>query len=262
MKRILIIIAAAALIAGCAAKDDSIRMPADQSLEVGKKLLKDSEYTEAVRYFEHSIKEAASPETAMQAQIYLADTYFVSGNYAEAIPAYELYLEIYPDSKLEPKAMLNLALCYYNQITTVDRDMEPIEKALKYFSMLAAKYPDYGTRYKPKDKVEELRIMLAQRELYVLEFYLRIGEGECAERRMNYLENHYSELGLLSEGYFKLGEYFEDEGKDIKASNYLLKYVETGLERERLKEVREMLEDIRDRLMKKQEKDKLEQMQK
>lgn len=61
---------------------------------------------------------------------------------SEAIKAFESLLDEYPESKIAPKALVQLAGIYQNQMVDKLRPAESFDSAQKYFYQVYEKYPD------------------------------------------------------------------------------------------------------------------------
>jgi len=259
MKKILFIVLAVALIIGCSSKP-TVRIPADQSFKDGLAFMDNEDYEEAVDMFENTVREADNSEMARKAQILIGDAYFMDERYVDAIPAYETYIEIYPDTPDEARAIFRAGLSHYKLQKTIDRDIAATEKALKFFNLLVKKYPKYDeNNFKPKEKIAELIERLAQREKYVAEFYLRIKKADCAEGRIVFLGHKYPKSKAYKEINFIAGETFFDRDEYDKAIKYLEKYIELDPNGEDVEDAKDMIkdakEDYKDYLIRKAERE-------
>ncbi|MEF3255749.1 MAG: outer membrane protein assembly factor BamD [Deferribacterales bacterium] len=194
----------------CSSKDKP-RRPAEEWLKEGVQYFEKKKYLKAAEALENAIIEAENPEIAAQAQLLLGDSYFFMKDYEQAIPSYKEYLNIYPDSPDARRAMYRLALSYYNQIDTVDRDQSNTEEALKLFLKIKEKYPDFAKENKIDKKITELRNMLAEKELYVAKFYIRIKEPKAAMLRLEYLVDNFKGTKSYPEGLIMLAEFYVNE---------------------------------------------------
>lgn len=198
------------LVAGCSSKEPP-KKPAEEWLKEGTEYFQKKKYQKAAEALENAIIEADSPELAAQAQLLLGDSYFLMKEYEQAIPSYKEYLNIYPDSPDAKRAMYRLGLSYYNQVDTVDRDLQNAELALKTFEQLKEKYSDFAKENKVDKKIVELRNLLAEKELYVAKFYFRIKEPAAAIKRLEYLVKNFKGTKSYPEGLIMLAENYVDK---------------------------------------------------
>ncbi|PMP71091.1 MAG: hypothetical protein C0187_04555 [Calditerrivibrio nitroreducens] len=209
-KKILIFLIFIFIVVGCSSKEPP-KKPAEEWLKEGTQYFQKKKYQKAAEALENAIIEAESPDLAAQAQLLLGDSYFLMKEYEQAIPSYKEYLNIYPDSPDAKRAMYRLGLCYYNQVDTVDRDLENAELALKTFTQLKEKYPDFAKENKVDKKIVELKNLLAEKELYVAKFYFRIKEPASAIKRLEYLVKNFKDTKAYPEGLIMLAESYVDK---------------------------------------------------
>ncbi|MDK2791406.1 MAG: outer membrane protein assembly factor BamD [Deferribacteres bacterium] len=209
------------LFTGCSKKPEETKS-ADVWLKEGLTYFEKGKYKKAAEAFEKSIIEADNPEIAAQAQIFLADSYFFLKNYEEAIPSYEEYLDIYPDSEYAKQALHRLALCYYSQIDTIDRDQTPTKKALENFTKLNEKYPEYAKNADVPAKIKELREMLAEREYYVAKFYLRTKKYKAAEMRFTNIVKNFRDTEIFPKAAIDFAKYMVEYTNNKTEAIYIL----------------------------------------
>lgn len=207
--------------AGCSSKEP-VQKSSEEWLKDGIAYFQKKKYSKAAEALENAVIEAETPEIAAQAQLLLGDSYFFLKDYEQAIPSYKEYLNIYPDSPDAKRAMYRLGLSYYNQIDTVDRDMSNTEEAIKVFSKILEKYPDFAKEKGLDKKVVEMRNMLAEKEFYVAKFYFRIKEPQPAIKRLEYILANYKDTKIYPEAVLTLAEYeVNDPAKAQQVANLL-----------------------------------------
>ena len=99
---------------------------------------------------------------------------YVKGDYLVASDEYQRFLELHPFHRMAPFAQYRLALSYYNQMGTDDRDPGPLERGLASFQKVVALYPQSLYVDEARAKIQELTHRQAQREFYVGHFYTRM----------------------------------------------------------------------------------------
>ena len=62
-----------------------------------------------------------------------AEAYYVNKQYPEAIEEYKRFIKIHPANKLAGYAQYRIGMSHFNQMKEVDRDPEPVIKALDAF---------------------------------------------------------------------------------------------------------------------------------
>lgn len=253
MKKLLVILLAAASIVSCAKPE--VRLNAEESMQKGLALFQKKNYDEAIPLFENSIMEAQTPDIASKAQLFLADSYFLSKKYPEAIPAYQQYLDIYGSSEDANLAMLRMGLSHYALMDKVDRDMGAAEGALRSFTTLREKDPAFAKEHDLTKKIVELRNMLAKRELMVAEFYIRIKEPQAGLKRLDFIIERYKDTESYEDALYDYGKYYaEIEGKENDALRYFNQLMKENPETKYAKDVAKQLVALLDRVQKRLDK--------
>ena len=132
---------------------------------------------------------------------------------------YQRFLDLHPIDRLAHLAKLRIGLCYYHQIKTIDRDIEPVQKALTVFQNLVAEAPQSLYAQKAEPYVNELKIKLANREFYIGYFYFKKGAYPAALARMNQILKDYPESNKTSDVLFYLGASYQKTGELEKAKD-------------------------------------------
>jgi len=193
---------------------------AEVSMKKGMEYFKKKKYSKAVKHFENSLMEADNPKIASKAQLFLADAYFLGKKYAEAIPAYKQFLDIYSETDDAKIAMMRLGLSHYALIDSVDRDMAAVEGSLDAFEKLRDRDPGFTREYKLTPKIVELRGMMADRELYVAKFYFRTKKPDSAEGRLKYLIKNYSDTKAYEDALYLYAGWLADKDRESEAVKY------------------------------------------
>jgi outer membrane protein assembly factor BamD len=100
-----------------------------------------------------------------------AYSYYVSQDYSEAILSAQRFLALHPGSREAPYAYYVVAVSYYEQITSVDRDQKVTLKALDALNELIRRYPASDYAADARLKVDLTRDHLAGKEMEVGRYY-------------------------------------------------------------------------------------------
>ncbi|AEI14226.1 MULTISPECIES: outer membrane protein assembly factor BamD [Flexistipes] len=244
MKRIVLLLIASLMVFSCAGKNAG-EITANELFQQGLNQFSEEDYNDAAKLFERTIMKANTPELAASAQLFLADSYFMMEDYAQAIPSYEQYLNIYGGSKEEPRVIYRLATSYYRLIPSIDRDQTNTRKALKQFEILEKKYPEFAKEKNTDKLINKLRNKLARKEMYIADFYFRIGEEEAAAARLKNIVENYKNTKVFPRAALRLSEYFIEKGKhETQAVTYLNSVLRQENGKQYLSEVSEMLDKL------------------
>ena len=85
---------------------------AEKSYQAAFSLLKSGEYDQAIAAFANFQQQFPASQFGDNAQYWMAEAYYVKGDFAKALPAYQAMLVNYPASKKLSHAMLKIGYSY------------------------------------------------------------------------------------------------------------------------------------------------------
>jgi len=150
-----------------------------------------------------------------------ADRLFKEKDYPGAIQEYKRFLELHPIHKSASYSQYRIGLSYFKQIRSIDRDIEPVQKALSAFDTIVNVYP--GSEYK-NDSTEKIKICrdkLAEREFYIGNFYMRKEDYQAAIVRFTNVLTDYNDTGIVEKTLYHLGIAYSSSSKADKAKETL-----------------------------------------
>ena len=105
----------------------------------------------------------------------LGDAYFEKKEYLLAGGVYTDFLNAHPDDENVPYVLWRLAECFENLSLTIDRDQAYTLKAIERLTYLKNRYPSSQYALEADESLVRLNQKLADRELYVGDYYYRTG---------------------------------------------------------------------------------------
>ena len=177
------------------------------------------DYHDALKKFEE-LKSSFpdSPPYTVWAELKVGDCHFLKEEYVEAIAAYEEFKKIHPSHEEIPYVQFQIAMSYFNQMHSLDRDQTPTKKALSSFEYLIASYSPSLFTEKAKEKVAVCKKRLADHEFYIGNFYYKHGRFEAAAPRFEGLLEKFPKvpeedktLYLLGKSYIELDQWKKAE---------------------------------------------------
>jgi outer membrane protein assembly factor BamD (BamD/ComL family) len=150
-----------------------------------------------------------------------ADKLYDQRNYLEASLTYERFLELH---RLHPKAdfaQYRLGLSDLKQFRSVDRDIEPVTKALKAFQLFLTNYPDSLYAADVRTNVATCRRYLAESELSIGRFYYRQGTYQAAISRFEEVIKEFGDLPVKEQTLYLLGQAYAASGNHKQARERL-----------------------------------------
>jgi len=148
-------------------------------------------YDKAKRSFETLLNQYPFSEYSLLAELKTADSNYHLGNYEEALLQYKDFEEHHPTNEAIPYVMFQMAMCYYNQIDKIDRDISHASNAIYAFSRQLRAFPNSPYNEEVKARIMAARNFLANHEYYVASFYERTYAYEEARARLEYLLRQY-----------------------------------------------------------------------
>ena len=151
-----------------------------------------------------------------------AEAFFEKEQYPEAIIEYQHFLDLHRIHVLAPYAQFKLGESHGKLIKTIDRDPDPVHKALEAFEKLRREYP--GSRYETQaqEKIRELHESLAQTHLFVGQFYYRREAYLAAAHRFETVVNEHPDLEVAGDALYHLALTYHDLGVDEWAREKLI----------------------------------------
>jgi outer membrane protein assembly factor BamD len=172
-----------------------------------KELLdRDNDPKAAAKLFDEVERQHPYSPWARRAQLMSAFSYYLAKDYTSAIQAGQRFLSIHPGNKDAPYAYYLVALCYYEQISDVDRDQKVTQEALQALQEVQRRYP--GTEYAAdaRLKVDLVYDHLAGKDMEIGRFYEKTGDWLAAQLRFQNVVDTYQTTSHAPEALYRLTE--------------------------------------------------------
>ena len=154
---------------------------------------------------EIQLRYTYSPYAAL-AELRTGDAYFEKEEYEQAAIEYEEFLKRHPGHAEAPYATYRLALSYYKEIKSPDRDPLDTRLALQWFNTFVEKYPDSPLVPDAHARALRCRDRLARREIYIGNFYSRRDNYKAAAGRYKIVVEDYNDTQRYQEALYLLGK--------------------------------------------------------
>ncbi len=143
---------------------------------------------------------------AKRSQLGIADGYIRNREYANAISAYQVYLEFYRLDYDSPEVIYNLGYAYHKLYKGKGRRVDYQQQALVAFSELKKTYPEYymNSNASELEKISTNRILDA--EIHVGELYIRLKDYDSVVRRLEGTYDAFPQSKSLPEAQFTLAK--------------------------------------------------------
>lgn len=153
---------------------------------------------------------------AVDAQLRIADVYFMQELYPEAASNYETFRDLHPKHERIAYAMFRIAKSYFKDMpSNVARDLTSAQKCADAYNDFLRRFPTAPEATEAHGDLEKARLMLASKELYIGNFYLYHNFYESARPRFQKVIDMYPETQAAVEARDKLAvamSRYEKEG--------------------------------------------------
>lgn len=208
-------ILAAFLLQGCATTQ-----PANKSTDMlykeGEQLFQKGSYEEAIAQWKKVKESYQSPELITQAELNIANAYFLNADYIESAAAYEDFRKLHPSHPQAGFALFRQGMSYFKQIHSIDTDQTPVKNALTIFESYLKLYPTGEQLGEVQEKIRDCRDKQLQYELYVGIFYLKTKAYKSAIGRFEDALKAYPDLARRDEVLYYLGRSYLEDGQKSK----------------------------------------------
>lgn len=185
-------------LSGCGVVDYFFLAPPEDTArelaESGTQALEEKDYDRAIKAFS-TLKERYpfSPFTT-NAELGLADAYFLNEEYTPAVTAYKEFEAIHPSHESIPYVLFRIGVANYEQFESIDRPQDNIKEAMQYFQRVASSFPDSEYASLADGYIGKCRRLIAEHEIYVADFYWNTEQYGAAWKRYEYIMENFPEL--------------------------------------------------------------------
>jgi len=220
MKKPIIIFIACLLVASCASKTGKKTEDPGDLYVNGVNFVKIKKYDKAIDNFNQIRENFPFDPLALVATVKLADVYFEQKKYLLATGIYEEFFKIHPEDENIPYVLSRLGECYEILSLTIDRDQNYTLKGIERYTYLKNRYPASTYAQAVDVKLSKLIQKLADRELYVGEFYYRTFQYNAAILRLGYFLKKYPDAKGRDLALYYLGASHKELGNLAKSEQY------------------------------------------
>ena len=150
------------------------------------------------------------------------EAFYEKEEFPEAIVEYQHFLDLHRSHLLASYAQFRMAESHLRIAKSIDRDPDPIYKAIGAFEKLRKDFP--GSRYDAQalQRLDECHSWLAQTHLFVGQFYYRRESYLAAAHRFDQIMKDYSDKPVAPEALYYLALSYKEMGANDWASEKLM----------------------------------------
>ena len=183
-------------------------------------------YEDARTNFKRIVERHPDSSFAARARFLMGEAYYREAEFDKAIKEFEAFLSFYPRHMIADLVQYRLAMSYYDQMKPVEQDQALTQKAVDQFKRLVKEYPE--SRYAPDAlaKIDICRGRLAQKELWVANYYWTQGNLVAVRQRLELILKDFPRTLVVPETLFLLAEVHARQGLAEEATKTFRRLVE------------------------------------
>jgi outer membrane protein assembly factor BamD len=220
MRRLLVFLMMCLLLVSCASKGTKKAEGPGELYVEGVNLMKEKKYDEAVRKFSQVRENFPFEPLSLVAAVKLADVYFEKKDYVQAASVYEDFFNAHPEDENAPYVLARLGECYEKLSPSIDRDQANTYKAIEKYTLLKNRYPNSNYSKVVDERLKKLSQKLADREMYVGEFYFKTYEYNAATIRLEYMLKKFPEMTGKDKALYYLSMAYKEMALPDKSDHY------------------------------------------
>ena len=155
-------------------------------------------YARSISFFQKLRDDYPFSEEAEAAELKIAEAFFLNEEYIQAGETYKNYLTFQPTGRHTHYVKYQLGRVNLAQFTGVDRDLEKIKEARGYFESVVQDHPESEHVADARKKLAETRVHLAEREVYVGNYYLKEEQYPAARERFENVLRVYGDTSAAA----------------------------------------------------------------
>lgn len=196
-------------------------LPPEELYQIGENEMAKRRFAEARTAFTKIAERHPNSSYAARARFLVGETYYRESEFEKAVKEFETFMAFYPRHQIADLVQYRMAMAYYDQIKPIEQDQGLAQKALDQFKKLVKDYPDSRYATDGLAKIDICRGRLAQKEVWVANYYFTNGNAGAARQRVEAVLKEYPRSLVVPEALFLLAEANFREGKNVEATDTL-----------------------------------------
>ncbi|MEE2705074.1 MAG: outer membrane protein assembly factor BamD [Pseudomonadota bacterium] len=180
--------------------------------------LESKRYRDAAIYFDEIERQHPYSVWATKSKLMSAYSLYMNNKYEDSIAALDRFIQVHPGNRDVAYAYYLKALCYYEQISDVERDQDMTERALISLQDIVTRFPESSYARDANLKIDLTRDHLAGKEMAVGRFYIERRHYLAAINRFERVINQYGDTTHSPEALYRLVELYSILGLSEQAS--------------------------------------------
>jgi outer membrane protein assembly factor BamD len=204
----LLALGAVLLLSGCSlfgGRPDTLP-PAGKLYEDGERELDRRRWDAARDHFRKIVERHPDSSLVPAARFLVGEAYYREEEYERAVREFEGFMALYPAHPIADLVQYRLARSYFDNMPTLERDQAVTARAVLEFAKVIKQYPE--SRYAPDAivKIEACRLRLAEKELWVADYYVKRQQWQAAIQRYDMILKEYARTSAVPQALFLKAE--------------------------------------------------------
>jgi len=200
-----------------------LKLSKEEVFRRGEEQFSKKRWVRARSYYTHLYENFPNDPLGRRALLRIADTFYQQGdavNLVEAQYKYRDFINRYPGSESADYAMLQIAMCSYEQMEKPDRDQQKTREALDKFNDMVNSYPRSPLTSQAVKRRQEVLDRLAKHDHIVARYYIKRHSFNAAVSRLNSIVEKYPDYADRAGVFYDLGYSLSGLGRNAEARLY------------------------------------------
>ena len=181
---------------------------------------KKSDYFYASKKFSEAELKFQKVEYAAKYAVMSSYSLYGINFYDQALDNLDRFLKKYPADKNVIYAHYLIAIIHFEQITSEEKDLQPLLDARSKIDFFIKKYPESDYSLDLKFKNDLIQNQLAAKELYIAKYYISVQKWVPALNRLKNIIKDYDKTVFIEEALHRLVEINYHLGLEDEAKKY------------------------------------------
>ena len=196
------------LLTACASQKTEETPTAEQLYNRAHDYLDRTAYKKSAETFEQVELEYPYSRWATDAKLMGAYAHYKNKEYDDAVISLDRFIRFHPGNRNIAYAYYLKAICYYDQISDVNREQGKTKEALDALQQLVMRFPATDYAADAKSKIIYAKENLAGKQMEIGRYYLNLDNYLSALNRFSVVTENYPETGYLPEALYRQVEIY------------------------------------------------------
>jgi outer membrane protein assembly factor BamD len=200
-----------------------LKLSKDEVFRRGEEQFSKKRWVRARSYYTHLYENYPNDPLGRRALLRIADTFYQQGdavNLVEAQYKYRDFINRYPGSESADYAMLQIAMCSYEQMEKPDRDMQKTREALDKLNDMISTFPRSSLIPEAQKRRQDVLDRMARHDHLVAKYYIKRHSYGAAVQRLNAVVENFPDYADRAGVFFDLGTALAGLGRNAEARLY------------------------------------------